>query len=147
MEVVKMHFFSVLNGRGYFWILSGTESLYVAIMFLGLNFRFFLIWLQRLIDPLSIYFHAINRTNSSSSWAVVHLYTVTFHIMYQNIISIAHLTVFLSREGKWGQLFNASCVLVVFVTPVCSNKPCYSMRRAQQWWRRDGPQLDYTTFL
>lgn len=104
----------------------------------------FLLWLQSLIDPLSIYFYAINRTNSSSGKAVIHLY---FHIMYQNIISVAHLRVFLSREKKWGQLFNASCVLVVFVTPVCSNKPWYNKRRAQRRWWRDETQLDYTIFL
>lgn len=48
--------------------------------------------------------------------------------MYQNIISVAHLKASPER-GKWGQLFNASSVLAVFVTKVCSNKPRCSVSR------------------
>lgn len=101
-------FFFFLNSRGYFWMKAGTEALrfWVCVKeFLSCN----LCWLflnltsESLIDPFSIYFYATNRTNCISRRAI-HIYTVTFHIMYQNIISIAYLTV-LSREGKRGQLF------------------------------------------
>lgn len=106
----------------------------VAAMFLGLRQISFCISasLNLFRDWPSFHiFYVISGACSMSkvSFYSFTVYNVTFHIMYQNIISVAHLKG-LSREGKNG----VNCLMqAVFVTKVCSNNPWCSVSRAQYW--------------
>lgn len=132
MEVVKMLLFSP-SSKWQRLLLDDERCRMIACCYnVSGSERLFLVFpnltAESLIDLLSIYFYAINRTNCSCCSSIC------CYLSYIYVISVAHLTVFLSREWKWGQLFNAICLLVVFVTLVCSNKPWYDVRRSQHWW-------------